>query len=351
MAQATIATTVTGLQGHPIATTAPVAGQAIVYNGTQWAPDSTTYLKTSGGTVTGALALNGGATVGGNLTQSSGSIATTGSISALPAAATIPAPPSTGVGVFGGQVGISSGPFAVFSFNSYRSGTGSQFTYQGSTFAASIGMDGNGGLDFDVYPSGTAGSSLPNTSYAAQAILNQNGVFSASGSLCSLGSSGGVFVVLASQNYATGIYTQGSSGPLQFGGFNPSTGVWASWFGGFAANGNLSIAGTLSQGSDATGKTNINPIAQGISLIRQLIPKSFAWASTPTVTQWGFIAQDVQSIIPEAVMEQTAGPATTLGLDVTAILAAVVYGLKQMDQRCSALETAANITPPVAQTS
>lgn len=123
------------------------------------------------------------------------------------------------------------------------------------------------------------------------------------------------------------------------------------------STGNMTIAGSLTQGSDETTKTNINPISQGVSLVNQLIPKSFqriapAGAAEQPL-QWGFIAQDVQPIISEAVTSvpsMEAGGTATLSLDTTAILAAVVLACKQLLARVMALETAANITPPAAET-
>lgn len=110
--------------------------------------------------------------------------------------------------------------------------------------------------------------------------------------------------------------------------------------------GNMHISGTLTQGSDATNKTNVSPIAQGVSLISKLIPKSFAWASSPDVTQWGFIAQDVETVIPAAV---NLGLGGLLGLDTTAIMAAMAYAMQQLINRVAALEAAASITPPAAE--
>lgn len=55
MAQATIVTTVTGLQGRAVASAAPATGQALVFNGTNWTPDNTTFVKSAGGTMTGVL--------------------------------------------------------------------------------------------------------------------------------------------------------------------------------------------------------------------------------------------------------------------------------------------------------
>ena len=88
---------------------------------------------------------------------------------------------------------------------------------------------------------------------------------------------------------------------------------------------------------------NISPIAQGISLVRQLLPKSYAWLAAPDVEHWGFIAQDVESVIPAAVTGEDEGK---LSLDVIGIVAVLVNAVKQLDLRCQALETAAAITPP-----
>lgn len=81
MAQATIATTVTGIQGHPVSNSAPSTGQALVFNGTQWAPDNSTYLPTAGGTLTGSLTLTGtGVTLTAPAAQINGALGVTGAV-------------------------------------------------------------------------------------------------------------------------------------------------------------------------------------------------------------------------------------------------------------------------------
>lgn len=127
MAQATIATTVIGLQGHAVSNTVPVAGQALVFNGTQWAPDATTYLKTAGGTVTGsvtlsgagttltapaaqingALGVTGAVTLGGN-TTSTGNITTSGNISTT-GSGSVQTPGNAGLFLNGAGTNIVSG--------------------------------------------------------------------------------------------------------------------------------------------------------------------------------------------------------------------------------------------------
>ena len=125
-------------------------------------------------------------------------------------------------------------------------------------------------------------------------------------------------------------------------------------------DGNMFISGNLNQGSDETTKTDIQPIAQGISLIRQLLPKSYQRIQPPAEgvtlppprTEWGFVAQDVEPVIPTAVTQgpaQTDGSPGLFGLDYNALVATVVNAVKQLDQRCTALEANANITPPAAE--
>jgi hypothetical protein len=69
MVQATLDTTVTGLQGNPVSATPPTVGQILIWNGTAWVPGSN---------------INGPLTVQGNLTAQSvsGNMTATGNVSA-----------------------------------------------------------------------------------------------------------------------------------------------------------------------------------------------------------------------------------------------------------------------------
>ena len=81
------------------------------------------------------------------------------------------------------------------------------------------------------------------------------------------------------------------------------------------------------------------------------VVQAFSWLATPSTVNWGFIAQDVQPVMPEAVTqgpEDPAGNPGKLSLDITALLAAAIYTIKQLDARCTALEAAASITPPAS---
>lgn len=60
------------------------------------------------------------------------------------------------------------------------------------------------------------------------------------------------------------------------------------------------FATIFSSSSDATLKTNINNITNGLSTINRLSPKSFQWIENG-LTGFGVIAQDLEVIVPQLV--------------------------------------------------
>lgn len=113
----------------------------------------------------------------------------------------------------------------------------------------------------------------------------------------------------------------------------------------FDGGGNLSIAGTLYQSSDERLKDDIAEADDGIEIVRRLTPKRFTrkpyddppeGMTLPTPRrQLGFVAQDVEEALPEAVAPINDD---RLGIDHTAILATAINAIKQLDARLSALE-------------
>jgi len=103
---------------------------------------------------------------------------------------------------------------------------------------------------------------------------------------------------------------------------------------------NCTTAGTLSTNtsgdiictSDARLKNILGNYDGGLNAIRQITPQRFKYKPTATdpvetFVHAGFIAQDVQRAIPEAVALQRSG---YYSLDTTAILAASVNAIKQL---------------------
>ena len=92
------------------------------------------------------------------------------------------------------------------------------------------------------------------------------------------------------------------------------------WSAVYAANGTI-------QTSDARLKSNVTNLNYGLSDIVKLRPVSFTWTAQPEQgTKLGFIAQEVQTIMPETV---TVGDDAnhTLGITYTEFIPAIVKAI------------------------
>jgi hypothetical protein len=78
--------------------------------------------------------------------------------------------------------------------------------------------------------------------------------------------------------------------------------------------------------SDANLKQNVAPYRNGLSVVHSIDPVTFQYRGE-TYTHVGFVAQNVQAVLPEATPRQSSG---YLGLDTTAILAASVNAIKDL---------------------
>jgi hypothetical protein len=118
----------------------------------------------------------------------------------------------------------------------------------------------------------------------------------------------------------------------------------------FNAQAAVGGVGAYINSSDRRGKTGIAPSSKGLAEVLQLQPVSFTRvdASTGAQEEIGFVAQDVQPILPEAVW--TAGiplrdgsggldsGEPTLGLTSETITAILVNAVKELTARVAALE-------------
>jgi hypothetical protein len=71
-------------------------------------------------------------------------------------------------------------------------------------------------------------------------------------------------------------------------------------------NGDVYVAGSITSTSDAAKKTNISDFAGALSLISALKPKTYNYKqdpdlALPTEQQYGFLAQEVEQVLPELV--------------------------------------------------
>jgi hypothetical protein len=78
--------------------------------------------------------------------------------------------------------------------------------------------------------------------------------------------------------------------------------------GGYAGyfSGDVHVAGTLTSLSDAGKKTNINAFVGALNLISQLKPKTYNYVNDPDFSlprekQFGFLAQDLEAVLPDLV--------------------------------------------------
>lgn len=127
--------------------------------------------------------------------------------------------------------------------------------------------------------------------------------------------------------------TISSTGTASFtGGINAGT----LYLGSLGTGTVYSSSGTLTNTnpSDKRLKENITPITYGLNEILKLNPVSFDWKNDNNKNkQFGFIAQEVQQIMPEAVIE-----GEYLGLEKDAIYTALINAIKELEARLKTLE-------------
>jgi hypothetical protein len=110
-------------------------------------------------------------------------------------------------------------------------------------------------------------------------------------------------------------------------------------------NGNYSFAG--SNVSDVRLKESINVLdINAIDKLNQLVPKTYHMTDNQNLLRYGFIAQEVQEILPDLI-NGVETEDTYLGLDYNGILAVAVKAIQELsakndalEARLSALETA-----------
>jgi len=97
-------------------------------------------------------------------------------------------------------------------------------------------------------------------------------------------------------------------------------------------SGNYDFAG--SDLSDRTLKENIVDIESGLDKIIQLKPKKYNFISNPDITKGGFIAQEVEEVIPDAIN----GEEGNKGLDYKSILAHAVKAIQEQQTQIEELK-------------
>jgi hypothetical protein len=219
------------------------------------------------------------------------------------------------------------------------------------------------GSDGKIYPfnrwvGGSGGSFINNgTSQQTSANFNIDGLgkaryFVANGTTAAHQTSG-----IAIDHFAAGNYSRlWSYGPdastkagFQFYGMSNDGSVFATYLDlkstgvvqmpGYGAGGtSFDGSGNLISASDRRVKHSIKPFNYGLSSIMKLKPSTFIYNqdSSNTVMN-GFIAQDVQKVIPGAV-HAANDEIGTLSLETNAIIAALVNAVKELNEKVEKLE-------------
>jgi hypothetical protein len=103
----------------------------------------------------------------------------------------------------------------------------------------------------------------------------------------------------------------------------------------------LKILGGAAGGllSDRTLKENIEPLEDSLAKVEKLQGVSFVWiVDGRKERQIGFVAQDVEPVVPEVVREHQIGNEVKLGVDYPKLTALLVEAIKELSAKVAALE-------------
>jgi hypothetical protein len=120
----------------------------------------------------------------------------------------------------------------------------------------------------------------------------------------------------------------------------------------FFYNGSIAIGGIINNAtsvayntsSDYRLKDNVADYTSGVALIKQLRPVTFRWKADPSAPSTiGFIAHEVQAVLPQAVTGQKDavdkdGNILPQGIDQSKIVPALTAAVKELEARVVALE-------------
>ena len=128
--------------------------------------------------------------------------------------------------------------------------------------------------------------------------------------------------------------------------------------------GDVAYTGTIGQVSDAVFKTNINDLANSLSMINQLQPKTFNFKTAdypymvfPSGVRYGLIAQEVEAVLPELVStavhpakydsagNQTRAELQYKSLNYEAFIPMLIDAVKELSSKVDSLQEIVNDQP------
>jgi len=103
-------------------------------------------------------------------------------------------------------------------------------------------------------------------------------------------------------------------------------------------SGNMTIAGTLTQNSDVRLKENIKPIESALDKVKQMQGVEFNKTNSST-KEIGVVAQEIEKIIPELVLEDKEGIKSVAYGNITAVL---IEAIKEQQKQIEELKQQLN---------
>jgi hypothetical protein len=213
---------------------------------------------------------------------------------------------------------------AFINENAYYNG--STFKYRATGAAGMFYFQGSEG-QFRFYASGTAGTTLPNNGNNTQLKVNADGTVALGGTINNnlANYTGASMLISSSGNVGIGTTGPGYKLDVQGGDIN--------------ASGNVRAAG-VALTSDRRWKRNILPLKNNIEKIMQINGVSYDWAIDDypekhfsNKRQIGVIAQDVQAVFPELVLEDKQG---FLSVNYPSLIAPLIEAFKAQQQQIEA---------------
>jgi len=104
--------------------------------------------------------------------------------------------------------------------------------------------------------------------------------------------------------------------------------------------GNGTVSGDLNDTSDISLKENISPLSTALDLVEKMNPVSFDWKDKNKGSNSGFIAQEIEAILPNDVAGNDYVEGKNMGksVNVTGIVAHLVKAVQELSARVKELE-------------
>jgi hypothetical protein len=99
-------------------------------------------------------------------------------------------------------------------------------------------------------------------------------------------------------------------------------------------------ATTYATSSDYRLKQNVEPMVGGLAKLAALAPKTFEFKAEPDVKVDGFLAHEVQAVVPQAVTGEKDGEEMQ-GLDMSKLVPVLVAAVQELSAKVAALEARA----------